>query len=282
MTEDTASASALEQLQGFMQAALLQQESLLDADQIARHIAPSARLSPMQSLAIYQRGYFSRLLQCMQSQFKALHHALGPELFADFAREYLQATPSRSPTLAFLGQDFATYLQSARPDAAAAEKEIWIDFMVDLAQFEWTLYRLFDAAGAEQSGYAGIEQADDPHLRLQACMRLCHFRFPVNAYYQQVARAENPGFPDARTVYLALVRTNYRIGIFSLLPAQHHFLHQVQQLQPQQHITDALHDTARVFHRTDETARQAWQTWRHDWLQAGFFVVNRQRRSDES
>ena len=81
MTENTASVSALEQLQGFMQAALLQQGPLLDADQVARHIASSARLSPMQSLAIYQRGYFSRLLQCMQSQFKALHHALGPELF---------------------------------------------------------------------------------------------------------------------------------------------------------------------------------------------------------
>lgn len=280
MTEQTASNSTLEQLQGFMQAALLQQGPLPDAE-VAQHIAPSAHLSPIQSLAIYQRGYFSRLQQCMQNQFKALHHALGPELFADFAREYLRATPSRYPTLALLGQDFASYLQNTRPDAAAAEKEVWIDFMVDLAQFEWMLYSLFDAVGAEQSGYAGVEQADDPRLRLQACVRLCYFRFPVNVYYQQVARAENPEFPDARAVYLALVRTNYRIGIFSLLPAQHHFLHQTQQLQPRQNITDALHDTARVFHRTDEIARQAWQTWRHDWLQAGFFVVNSQRRSDD-
>lgn len=109
MADDAPSPASigLAQVQQFMQAALVRQDGApVDAphaQQVQAHIAPGARLSAAQHLAIYQRGYYARLLQCMQGQFKALGHALGPQLFADFAREYLRQTPSRSPTLALLG-----------------------------------------------------------------------------------------------------------------------------------------------------------------------------------
>ncbi|MES2355307.1 MAG: DNA-binding domain-containing protein [Pseudomonadota bacterium] len=271
MTETSVATGELEQLQRFMQAALLQQAPDTDADQVQLHITPSANLSAAQRLAIYQRAYYARLLQCMQGQFKALSHALEPALFADFAREYLREIPSRSPTLANLGHDFAAFLQRNRPDAETTEKEIWVDFMIDLADFEWTLYGLFDAPGIEQEGYADTTNLDDPRLRLQTCMRLCHYRFPVNEYYQQVANGGNPEFPLVREVYLALVRKNYQIGIFTLLPAQHHFLTQLSQLSPLQNITDALANTASVFKRDIDSVKAFWSMWQHGWLQAGFF-----------
>ena len=271
MAHDSDAPTALAHLQGFMQATLLQREGRPDASMVGRHVASSNGMSGAQRLAIYQRSYFARLLQCMQEQFKALNHALGPELFCDFAREYLRETPSRSPTLALLGHDFAEFLRRNRPDADALEKEIWVDFMIDLAAFEWRLYSLFDAVGAEQEGYAGADRIDDPQLRLQPCVRLCHYRFPVGEYYQQVAQGESPGFPFEREVHLALVRTNYRIGIFSLLPAQHHFLRQLDQLTSSQSVDDALLDTARVFRRDADSVRQIWREWQRGWIDAGFF-----------
>ncbi len=272
MQQEVPVAEELAQLQRFMQEALMQQGSLPNAAQVGRYISPSGRLSPQQHLAIYQRGYFARLLQCMRGQFTALNHALGPELFDDFAREYLREVPSRSPTLALLGHDFVAFLQRNRPDGDAEEKEIWVDFMVDLADFEWTLYGLFDAAGAEQDGYATLAQVDDPQLRLQPCVRLCHYRFPVSEYYRQVAREENPEFPLMRAEFLALVRTNYQIGIFPLLPAQHHFLCQLQQIQPGQSIDEMLQKTAREFRQEDaQKVAQAWQAWQRGWLPSGFF-----------
>jgi len=269
---DTAIAEMeLEQLQRFMQTALLQQGPDIVADQVQQHIAPSNNLTAAQRLAIYQRGYFIRLLQCMQGQFKALNHALGPALFADFVREYLRETPSRSPTLAKLGHDFANFLQRNRPDAESDEKEIWVDFMIDLADFEWTLYGLFDAPGIEEEGYADIGDMDDPRLRLQPCVRLCRYRFPVNEYYRQVANGEDPAFPSTREVCLALVRKDYRIGIFTLLPAQYYFLQRVSVLSPLQSVEDALMNTAEVFERDIDSVKKFWRAWRGGWMEAGFF-----------
>lgn len=301
MADDAPSppATRLAQVQQFMQAALVAQDGApVDAQQLQAHIAPGARLSAAQHLAIYQRGYYARLLQCMQGQFKALSHALGPQLFADFAREYLRQTPSRSPTLALLGQDFVAWLQRNRPDADAPEKEEWIDFMVDLADFEWTLYSLFDAPGAEEQGYATQPpELLNPALRLQPCLRLCRYRYPVSGYYQQVSAlevaaeaadaalipastsvsvsaqaGEDPPLPAPQACWLALVRSNYRIGIFTLLPAQYHLLAQLQQAAPGTTVDDALHSTAQTFGKPLDLVERGWAQWREAWGAAGFFA----------
>ena len=177
--------TALEQLQAWMQAMLV--HSGCPTAETLLHIEPSPTLSPPERLAIYQRGYYARLIQCLEGQYKALCHALGKELFDDFAREYLLQCPSGSPTLAVLGEQFSAYLESTRPDKDLETKELWVDFMVDLARFEWDLYRSFDAPGNEGKPYAAPD-SEDSKLRLQPCFFLHRYRFPVSAYYEGVAR----------------------------------------------------------------------------------------------
>lgn len=283
-------ANSLATVQRLMQAALTgaPDAARQAAQQVQAHIAPGAHLSARQHLAIYQRGYYARLLQCLQGQFKALNHALGSALFTDFAREYLQERPSRSATLAVLGEGFAAWLQRNRPDAQAVEKEEWIDFMVDLAEFEWLLYTLFDAPGAEDQGYASGLELLQPRLRLQPCLRLGHYRYPVNRYYQQVAELpehtpeadnptappadaaqDNPPLPPEQVTWVALVRTRYRIGIFTLLPAQHHLL---AQLGAGASVADALRSTAHAFSKPLGQVEGGWARWVEAWGQAGFFA----------
>lgn len=269
---DSTTTPTLAQVQQFMQAALLGPGAAAAtphelAQQVNTHIAPSARLRPAQQLAIYQRGYYARLLQCMQGQYKALCHALGTELFNDFAREYLREHPSRSPTLAVLGENFPAWLHRNRPDAQAQDKERWIDLMVDLADFEWTLYSLFDAPGAEETGDA----LQGANLRLQPCVRLRHYRYPVSLYYQQVAGGEAPELPGEQECWFALVRTNYRTGIFSLRPVQHHLLTMLQDDGDRISLQEALEQTARAFGMDLAELDKGWAAWVSAWEGAGFF-----------
>ena len=175
-------------LQQWMLDCILRPDPAAQAGAVADHIAPSPTLTPQQRLAIYQRGYLARLRECMAGQFKALHHALGAELFADFVEEYLRVYASRSPTLSDLGGRFAQYLQETRPDAAQppAEREPWVDFMIDLARYEWDVFLKFDAAGHEGKPFAD-EATPDAALRLQPSLSLHHYDFPVDAYYHGVA-----------------------------------------------------------------------------------------------
>ena len=144
---------SLAALQQWLQGCILQPDPKAQARAVEEHIAPSPTLTPQQRLAIYQRGYLARLRECMAGQFKALHHALGEALFADFVEEYLRVYASRSPTLSDLGDRFTRFLQETRPDATEPpeRRELWADFMVELARYEWDVYQKFDAPGHEGS-----------------------------------------------------------------------------------------------------------------------------------
>jgi hypothetical protein len=260
---------ALSDLQAWMQDALVHTGATTLKEDILAHIEPSNTLTALQRLAIYQRGYYARLVQCMEGQFKALCHALGRELFDDFAREYLELYPSQSPTLSDLGTRFPGYLASTRPDKEDAEKEEWIDFMVDLAQFEWDLYVVFDAIGNEGNPYA-TEACDDDKLSLQPCFSLHTYRFPVSVYYNEVARGNDPEIPFRQQCHIAIARKDYSIGIFTLLPAQYTFLSEMKKGAT---INETLATAASQFNATPEVAAKAWQEWRQHWIMSGFFVA---------
>jgi hypothetical protein len=256
-------------VQSWMQEALVSGSADGGESEINRHILPSTNLTAAQRLAIYQRGYYARLIACLEGQFRALKHALGEQLFRDFAKEYLLRHPSHSPTLAHLGNRFSEFLEETRPDKDAAEKEEWIDFMVELARFEWDLYTVFDLPGDE--GRDPVEPDLPDHLlELQPCLFLHTYAFPVNKYYTAVAYNQNPDIPSAGCVRVALVRTHFTTRVFPLLEPQYVFLLAMKQGL---NCAEALQQTANAFDVTLENAQAAWQQWRRNWITAGFFSV---------
>jgi hypothetical protein len=237
-------------------------------ERTALYIEPSAQLTPEQRLAIYQRGYYTRLIQCLEGQFKALKQALGEDLFRDFAHEYLLHHPSASPTLALLGEKFPDFLEASRPDRDEPVREEWIDFMISLGCYEWDLYTVFDAPGNEGKPFAATGTPDN-NLRLQPCFFLHKYAFPVNRFYSAVANGEDPEIPDRETVFVAIVRTDFVTRVFPLLEPQFHFL---RLLQEGMTVADALLQTAARFKTAHEQAAAAWSEWRKHWLTAGFFA----------
>lgn len=189
-------ASSLAAVQRWMQSVILH-----PTDEDPGHtITASSRLSARERLLVHQRGYRLRLLECMRSLHPGSVHLLGREIFDGFALEYLDAHPSRSPALAGLGAGFAGHLARTRPDAEpGADREAWIDLLIDLIRCERAFTEVLDGPGPEDGA------APAPPLRL---LRVCA---PVHTYLAAVHRGEDPEPPEPWQVHLALTRRNFTV-----------------------------------------------------------------------
>ncbi len=265
--------STMHAMQSWMQEALAFPQST-SSQQLEQLLEPSSRLSGTQRLAIYQRSYYLRLLKCMREQFPALCHALGEELFNDFAYQYLQALPSVSYTLYELGRRFPGYLEANRPDAGQPDeqRESWVDFMVDLARYEFQLFAMFDAPGHEGKPFASVDTADN-RLLLQPCFALGNYRFPVAWYYHEVRKRNDAGFPHLERSPVALVRKDYLTHTFPLSIPEYTFL---LALEANQNIETALEMVAGKLELPMNQVSSSWSKpngIRARWITAGFFIT---------
>ena len=267
---------SLEAVQRWMQDALIFPRQT-PASATQAHLLDSPRQSAAERLAIYQRSYYLRLIDCMQAQFPVLCHTLGEALFNDFSGEYLRSYPSRSYTLFDLGLRFPDWLEENRPDkdAPAQEREGWIDFMVDLAQFEKQIYTLFDAPGNEGQIYAD-DSTGDEDLRLQPALRLTTQRFALSPYYHAVRdERDAPTSPPVPTHYL-FVRRDYRIKVLALPPIQFAFL---QHMRKGLSVDKALSQVAQEFDASETELKLAWageKGVRRSWCEHGVFMSRSQ------
>jgi hypothetical protein len=235
-------------------------------------LRPSPRLSAAEGLAIYQRGYFLRIASCMREQFPALTHALGEELFNDFVADYIGDKPPESHTLYDLGRRFPAWLGDNRPDRdlPAAERETWIDFIIDLARFERQIFAMFDAPGHEGKAFADAGTPDE-RLRLQPCFDVGAYDFPVPAYYHSVRENREAPLPPAGRSFAALVRTDYVTRTIPLTEPQYLFL---QAMAGGAGVGGAAEAVARQTGTTAEEVVESWRTsgQRRRWLDWGFFI----------
>jgi hypothetical protein len=264
--------SALLSTQRFLQTALIGAPDDVSLQQIRAVIAPSQRLTPEQRLAIYRDGYFARLLECMSAMFPVLRAKLGTGSFDELALEYLQVCPSQSYHLSKLGLRFPAYLRQTRPeiDAPEAQREGWIDFMIDLAELELALFCLFDMQGREDAVIDDAQIADS-RLLLQPALSLHAYRYPVADHYHLGDADEAVQFPSPQASHVALVRHRYRTGIYPLTALQYRFL---QIVAREKSIMRSLAGFAAREGLTRDNAAALWQEWRAAWVAGGFFMVH--------
>ena len=236
-------------------------------------LLPSPGLTGAEGLAIYQRGYFLRIASCMREQFPALCHALGEPLFNDFVADYIKEKPPEKHTLYDLGRRFPGWLADSRPDRdlPAAEREAWVDFMIDLARFERQVFAMFDAPGHEGRPFADAETPDE-RLRLQPCFDLGAYDFPVPAYYHSVRQKQEAPLPPARKSFAALVRTDYVTRTIPLTEPQYLLL---RAMAGGAGVDGAAEKVALHMGSTAEEVMASWRTsgQRQRWLDWGFFIA---------
>ena len=178
--------------------------------------------------------YRRRLAGCLRDSYPGLRHALGDELFDDFALDYVSAQPSRSYTLAALGEGWPAHLEATRPDrdAPAAERERWPDFLVDLARLERTFFEVYDGPGTEGERLPAAadlpaEPDEDATVTPVACLRLETARFPVGPYLVAVRRGEDPPLPAPAASFMAVSRRDWVVTITELDAAGHALLREL-------------------------------------------------------
>lgn len=261
--------ASLDAMQRWMLSALTTPRTV-DTARIDALFLPAAHIDAAASLAIYQRSYILRLRLCLAEQFPATRHALGAALFDDFADEYLRDCPSDSHTLYDLGRRFPGWLERNRPDRAlpSDQREDWIDFMVDLADYEYTLFRLFDAPG--HAGAWPDACCDDATLALQPCLALASHRFPVAAYYHEVRAGRAPAWPRARASHVVVLRRDLQTATYPVTLLHYRFL---ECIRAGDAIPVALSTIATWTGRDRADVARSWAAdVREPWLRAGFFV----------
>jgi hypothetical protein len=256
----------LADVQLWLQNSLIEPSINLDSSFVDFYVSPTENLTAQQHLAIYQRSYYNRLLECMREQFKALLFTLGDELFNDFARLYLAEFPSQSPNLADLGKNFPPFLESQRPDKNS--HETWVNFMIAMAQFEVDLYRIFDDVGSENEMFAD-ESTADKNVKLQKCFALHQYPFEVNKYYQAVAEGEKPELTPPKKTFIAFIRNNYQVYVVPLTKVQFVFLGWLNVGKP---VETAIQDLAKHYNFIPEKVAEKWLEWKVVWIKKGFFL----------
>jgi hypothetical protein len=227
-------APPLERLQRWMQSVVVHPGTVEDAvaDPVVQAevpaaavgdvILPSARLQPLQRLAIYHAMYPLRMEEALSADYPGLKHFLGADRFFDMAVGYAQAFPSRSFSLNPFGRRLPEYVLSAPVHKRA--------FCHELARLELAITEVFDAPETEALGEEAIAAVPPDaweHARLAPipAFRLLALRYPVSAYLDSV-RDEGHRHPPLRRQdgWVAVYRRSYSVYRQDLGRAAHDVL----------------------------------------------------------
>lgn len=137
----------LEALEHWMQSAIVRphegraRPTAVDEAEAARHVLPSAHLSPAERVDIYAGMYFARLHDVLADEFPAVRALAGAEAFEKLVRAYLRAHPSRHWSLSGLGRALPAFLAG---NVRVPRKAL----LADVARLEDAMSRVFDAASS--------------------------------------------------------------------------------------------------------------------------------------
>jgi hypothetical protein len=280
----------LDQLQRWMQTVIMHPEGvregvaseearrLIDVtpEEVEQIVSRSQALTGAERLAIYHRAYYARLLEVLRGEFPVLRHALGEELFDQFAVAYLQKYPSRSYTLNHLGVNFPRYLAESRPSEDGGPGLSWPDFLIDLVQLELTFNEVFDGPGVEGEPLLdgkklrAISPERWPEARLvrACCLRLLNLNFPVQRYFTAVRKKKKTVIPSPAPTFLAVTRRRYVVRHYELSRLQWVLLSALAAGQPVAKALGVLAEEAGPD--LDGLSDRLWE-WFHNWTAEGFF-----------
>ena len=149
--------SQLRELQHTLQAHLLSDDA-----KIEQYIQKPLNDSRSERLAIYNNGYFARLLEVLEKQYEVLLKWLGEDEFSELAAEYITANPSHFYAIGDFARFVPRFLKDTKP---YADKP----YLTELASFIIALSDTIDAADAPvliRQDIMHVPSEDWPSMRL--------------------------------------------------------------------------------------------------------------------
>jgi hypothetical protein len=193
-------------------------------------IAQGHGAAPGTRLNIYATGYVMRLLECLRADFPALRQLMGDALFDFFAKSYIWAHPSTSPSLFDLGAGFPDFLAGTQRHGTDVAEDAALRLPIDLARLERARTQASRARGLERRA---LRPPVDPLAFLHdesfaivapPCLHLIELSFPLTGYLEAFDRGEDAAPPAPRDSRIAIGRMNYRVHMAELEPWQFAFV----------------------------------------------------------
>ena len=164
-------------------------------------VKPNSRLTAFERLEIYNRSYWSRVLDAFSEDFPGVRALVGTRAFDRLRRAYLAECPSESFTMRDLGRHLVDWLEAhpayAEPHPAAA---------LDIAKLEWAEIESFDAAEHERLTKEDIAALDPgASLQLQPHIRLLEVTHAVDSLIFKIREAAMRNGGSARALARILI-----------------------------------------------------------------------------
>jgi len=158
-------------------------------------IAGDERASAVERLDVYANMYFFRILDVLRGDYPKVLAVIGDDAFHNLTTDYLQAHPSRHPSLRFVGAALPAFLRAH----ALSEARPWLH---ELAALEWARVDVFDRADTATLTEAAVHavSADDfgsIALAPIAALELLPTAFAVGETWRDVEDERSPTPPRA-------------------------------------------------------------------------------------
>ena len=244
----------------------------------AAFIKPTASLSSLERLEIYNRQYWFRLYSSFEDDFPGLLAVLGRKRFERVMRTYLDAYPSISFTLRDLGSRLHSFLLEREELTAPVSR-----LAQDVVRLEWAHIEAYDAASIPiptTEFFAAI--SDETVLGLQPCVRLLDLSYPADELL--VAIRQDAGSNDTSSnnataerripvvrrvaqlppvpVWLAVHRQEFMVYYKRLLPEEYRMLTSIQSGLPLGEVfANSFSDSAMPESEQAVLLQEVFQQW---------------------
>jgi hypothetical protein len=249
----------------------------------AEFIKPNDRLTSLERLEIYSRGYWFRIIDSLYDDFPGLRAVLGERAFRQVSRGYLADCPSRSFTLRNLGSRLEDWLRR-NPRCTGRRQAL----ALDMVRLEWADIEAFDGAAEKVLGPEDLLELDaDFRASLQPYVRLLSLQYPVDELRIQVSRASEDRGAASNTalkqkhrtmtervarsnpdpIFLAVHRLDYTVYYHRLAAEEYLILRAVQDGLC---ISEAINLAFKNSSASMENQQSMLTTWFSAWAQLGW------------
>ncbi len=188
---------------------------LHDNPAIFQHVIGTNKVPIDVRLEIYGHAYRARLHDALAVSYPVLQDYLGEEQFETLCLDYINDYPSPFRSIRWFGDHLPAFLQSYEE----------FPYLAELAQFEWTMALVFDAADKSTIQLEHMQQIPPEQwntLRLQTHPSIHRLTFSWNVIqiWQAINDEQTPDEPQQSSVPIEwILWRNELISQFSSLPA---------------------------------------------------------------
>lgn len=250
---------------------MLPDSTVSDVDKI---ISPSTKLTAIERLEIYNRGFWFRVLDSMGEDFPAVRALVGEDEFKTLVVRYIRSNPSTNWTLRNLGMKFEPWLRSASHSSGP------LLVAADVARLEWAYIESYDAPEDSPLDPIQHEQSGAAlKLRLQSHVQLLRVDYSVHEFVAAVHDGEGatPTVFPKQTEFLAIYRRDFVVTHISLPPFGFLVLHGLRHWQTLEDVFNAELSHQSLSQNDVQQIGKQFQ----EWSRLGFFT-SREISGEES